>query len=176
MDITLLQYPIGKLSYNGFSTDEIRKERIDRIASLPQRLREVVIPLSEEQLDTPYRPGGWTLRQVIHHVPDSHINAYVRLRWTLTEETPRIKAYDENAWSQLPDYAGAVEPSLALLEAVQLRFVALWRALDQADWSRSFIHPETDSEVSLDLMLAQYAWHGDHHLAHVTHTAERLGW
>lgn len=176
MDISQLQYPIGKLKYEGPASAALREERMNRIAALPARLRAASEKLSDAQLETPYRPEGWTLRQVIHHVADSHINAYVRLRWTLTEDQPTIKAYNEADWAVLPDYKAPIELSLALLETVQARFVVLWRELQDEDFKRSFIHPETNSAVSLDLMLAQYAWHGEHHLAHVTTTAERLGW
>ena len=162
------RYPIGKFSFPESTTPEQRREYIREIAEAPARLRAAVAGLSEEQLDTPYRPGGWTVRQVVHHLPDSHINSYVRFRLALTEETPTIKPYDEALWAKLPDAVGTpIETSLALLEALHGRWVRLLESMSDADFSRAFRHPELGM-IRLDQNLALYAWHGKHHVAHIT--------
>src|SRR6266542_2402494 len=161
-----LRYPIGKFEWQGKNTEEQRREFIRRIEEAPARLRAAVDGLSEEQLETPYREGGWTVRQVVHHLADSHMNSYVRFRLALTEEEPTIKPYDESVWAQLPDARTApIEVSLTLLESLHRRWVMLLRSLSPADWERTFRHPELGI-VSLDKNLALYAWHGAHHTAH----------
>jgi hypothetical protein len=171
-----LRYPIGKYQPPAEITPAQRAEWIDRIASVPARLRAALAGLSEAQLSTPYRDGGWTLRQVAHHVPDSHMNAYIRFKWTLTEDTPRIKAYAEAAWAELPDTRETpVEVSLTLLEALHQRWVVLLRSIPEAEWSRSFDHPE-NGVTRLDRALGLYAWHGDHHIGHVDGLRRRSGW
>jgi hypothetical protein len=137
-------------------------------------MRAAVASLSPEQLDTPYRPGGWTVRTVVHHVPDSHINSYVRFKLALTEDEPVIKPYDEAAWAKLVD-SGPIEPSLTLLESLHERWVQLLKTLSDADFARQFRHPELGA-VRLDQNLALYAWHGKHHVAHITSLRERMGW
>jgi hypothetical protein len=174
--MTDLAYPIGKFVWSGPGTPEDRARGIDEIAATPAALRSAVAGLVEAQLDTPYRPGGWTVRQVAHHVPDSHLNAYVRFKLAVTEDTPTVKPYDERAWAELADVrAVPVETSLMLLEAVHARWVAFLRALGEADWARTFRHPEM-GVVPLEKNLALYAWHGRHHVAHVTSLRERMGW
>ena len=174
--MTDLRYPIGRFAYAGQSTEEERCSLISRIEAAPARLRAAVAGLTPEQLDTPYRPGGWTVRQVVHHVPDSHINSYCRFRLALTEDAPGIKGYDEALWAQLFDaHTAPVEVSLALLEALHARWVLLLRAMTAADFTRTFVHSEL-GQVTLDRNLALYAWHGDHHTAHVTGLRTRLGW
>jgi uncharacterized damage-inducible protein DinB len=149
---------------------------IDEIAAAPAALRKAVEGLTEAQLDTPYRPGGWSVRQVAHHVPDSHMNAYVRFKLAVTEDSPTIKPYDEAAWAELADVKTVpVATSLALLDAVHERWVAFLRSLGEADWARTFRHPEL-GVVPLEKNLALYAWHGRHHVAHVTALRERIGW
>ncbi len=171
-----LAYPIGKFAWSGPGSVEERARRIAEIAAAPVALRDAVAGLSDAQLETPYRPGGWTVRQVAHHVPDSHMNAYVRFKLAVTEETPTIKPYDEAAWARLADVRTVpVETSLALLEALHARWVALLRSLGEADWARTFKHPEL-GVVPLEKNLALYAWHGRHHVAHVTSLRERMGW
>jgi uncharacterized damage-inducible protein DinB len=175
--VTDLRYPIGKFSYDGAMTDARRAACVARIAAAPAALRAAVADLSDAQLDTPYRPGGWTVRQVVHHVPDSHLNAYVRIRLALTEDTPTIKPYEEARWAELPDARTlAIEASLALLEGLHARWVALLRGLGAADGARQFRHPEYDRLVTVDELLAMYAWHGEHHVAHVTSLRTRNGW
>src|SRR5688572_11417625 len=174
--MTDLRYPTGKFVPPGNPTPETRKHAIEVIAGTPARLRDAVQGLDEDQLDTPYRPGGWTIRQVVHHVPDSHLNAYVRLKLALTEVAPVIKPYDEAAWAELIDTTAVpVDVSLDLLDALHSRWVALWRAMKEGDFRREYVHPETGRHA-LDHMLALYAWHGAHHVAHITITRERLGW
>jgi uncharacterized damage-inducible protein DinB len=171
-----LRYPIGPFEYDGPLAEEQRQRCIDQIAATPSRLRAAVEGLSPEQLATPYRPGGWTVRQVVHHLPDSHLNSYIRFRLALTEDEPTIKPYDESRWAELDDARQApIDISLALLEALHQRWVLLLRALTPRDWTRSFFHPELGA-VSLDKNVSLYAWHGRHHVAHITSLRERMGW
>jgi hypothetical protein len=174
--MTDLSYPIGRFPYAGENTEERRRTSIDRIENAPARLRAAVEGLNVEQLDTPYRPGGWTVRQVVHHVPDSHIHSYCRFRLALTEETPGVKGYDQERWAGLFDSRTApVEVSLALLEALHRRWVITLRSMTPADFARTFLHSEL-GPVTLDRNLALYAWHGDHHVAHITALRARMGW
>lgn len=174
--MTDLRYPIGTFDYEAeVSEDEIRKAIRD-IAETPAALRAAVSGLTDAQLDTPYRPDGWTVRQVVHHLPDSHLNAYVRIRLALTEDEPTIRPYDEAKWAELPDGRSApVEMSLRLLDAVHERWIALLETTGPDDWKRTLRHPEV-GVVTVGRMLAQYGWHGRHHVAHVTDLRERKGW
>ncbi len=163
-----LSYPIGKFEKPNQIDQKTIERWIDQIATLPARFRKAVEGLSPEQLDTPYRPGGWTIRQLIHHVPDSHINSYIRFHWTLTEETPKIKAYNEAAWADLPYLKTLdIQTSLDLLSIVHKRWVELLKSLTPDDLERSFIHPEDNQSYPLREVIGMYAWHGEHHLAHV---------
>lgn len=173
-----LSYPIGTFSLTEVSVapDE-RAGLITAIAELPAQLRSAVQGLSEAQFDTPYRPGGWTVRQVVHHVPDSHLNAYVRFKLALTEENPTIKPYEEARWAELPDTAGTqIGVSLVLLEALHRRWVVLLKSMSDEQWSRTYFHPDHQTSLRLDAILAMYAWHGKHHTAHITRLRERMGW
>jgi hypothetical protein len=171
-----LRYPIGRLPGSEFISEADRTRMIDEIAAAPARLREAVQGLTQAQLNTPYREGGWTVRQVVHHIPDSHINAYVRFKLALTETDPVIKPYDEAAWALLGDVSATpVETSLALLETLHARWVILLRGIASEDWMRHYIHPEMGN-VSLDRVLSIYAWHGKHHVAHITELKKREGW
>jgi hypothetical protein len=171
-----LRYPIGRFEHSGPVEQEDLARWISHIEELPARMAEAVEGLTEAQLDTPYRPGGWTIRQVAHHVPDSHLNAYVRFKWTLTEERPSIKAYDEKAWSELADYRlTPVATSLEFLHLLHAKWVVLLRSLEPAQWQREFVHPEWGT-VSLALTAGTYAWHGRHHVAHINRAVEREGW
>lgn len=161
------RFPIGRFQPPADHAPEQTAAWIGEVAILPTHLREAADALSEAQLDTPYRDGGWTARQVLHHLPDSHLNAYVRFKLALTEEAPTIRPYDEAAWARLPDAAGPVGPSLDLLEALHRRWVALLETMTEADFGRTFIHPEHGRTMRLYEALALYAWHGRHHLAHV---------
>lgn len=167
-----LRFPIGRPQFETALTPEDRRALIDRIAALPARLRAVVAGMDDAALDTPYRPGGWTARQVVHHLPDSHMNAYVRFKMAATEADPTIKPYDEADWARLADAAGPIAVSLDLLAALHARWTGWMRTLDEAGWRRGYVHPES-GRVPLDRALQLYAWHGDHHLAHVRSVRER---
>ena len=172
-----LSYPIGKFEWRGAITADDRERLIAQIAAMPAKFRAAVAGLTPTQLDTPYRPGGWTVRQLIHHVPDSHMNAYIRSKLALTENQPTIKPYDQELWAKLADTAATpVETSLALLEALHERWVVLLGSLGPQDFARIIIHPEHGGPLSLDWILALYAWHGAHHTAHVTALRQRMGW
>ena len=171
-----LSYPIGKFTYHGAQTEHQREAAIAVIEKTPALLRAAVRGLSAEQLDTAYRPGGWTVRQVVHHVPDSHMNAFIRTKLALTEDEPTIKPYDEKAWAGLADVpATPIETSLVLLETVHERWIHILRALDDSAFARSFRHPEHGLRT-IDWMTALYAWHGPHHVAHIIGLRTRSGW
>ena len=171
-----LRYPIGPFQFEGTSSNEQRQTFLDQIAATPEKMRAAVAGLSDEQLDTPYRPGGWTVRQVVHHVPDSHLNSYVRFKLALTEDHPTIRAYDENLWANTEDARSApVEISLDLLESLHRRWDLFLRSFAEKDFARTFNHPELGT-VSVDKNVALYAWHGRHHVAHITSLRERMGW
>jgi hypothetical protein len=170
-----LRYPIGKFKYGGPPSEEQRQQFVDDIAWTPDNLRSAVNGLSPAQLDTPYRPGGWTVRQVVHHLPDSHMNSYVRFKLALTEDEPTIKPYAEDRWAELADTrATPVETSLTLLDSLHARWVTLLRSLTPEQWKRNFRHPDLGL-MSLEKALAMYAWHGRHHVAHITKLRERNG-
>jgi DinB superfamily len=172
-----LKYPIGTFVAPEIITADHRVKWIADIAALPQQLREATSGLSDNQLDTPYRDGGWTLRQVVHHVADSHINAYTRYKLAATEDNPTIRPYEEAIWAELPEAKQeAVEVSLALLDALHHRWVLHLRNMKEEDFSRTFFHPESKKTFRLDFNLGLYSWHGRHHLAHITTTKERLNW
>jgi hypothetical protein len=171
-----LRYPIGRIEMPPTVEATQREPLIVAVESAPNELAQAAVGLSAAQLDTPYRPGGWTVRQVIHHLPDSHVNAYVRFRLALTEEQPVIKPYAEAAWAELSDArTGPIDVSLTLLSALHSRWVALMRAMKPEQWERAFRHPERGL-LRLDQTLAMYAWHGRHHIAHIRGTRERNGW
>ena len=171
-----LSYPIGKFQYDQPFTDEARRQCIDQIAEAPHKLRQAVAGLTDAQLDTRYRAGGWTVRQVVHHVADSHLTSYGRFRLALTEDTPVVKPFPEERWAELPDARTApVDVSLALLEALQERWVMLLRSLTPEQLERAFHHADLGL-VPLHKNIALYAWHGRHHVAHVTGLRERMKW
>jgi hypothetical protein len=175
--MTDFRYPIGpfKDHLQDHTTDEERAALMDEIAATPARLREAVAGLDDAQLDTPYREDGWTVRQVVHHLVDSHINAYVRFRWALTEDGPTIKPYLEKEWARLPDAQSApVAVSLDLLEALHTRWLILLRALGPEDFARRWSSDR--GELRVDVLLQIYRWHGKHHVAHITSLREREGW
>jgi len=174
--MTDLRYPIGKFHFDEPLTEDQKKKALDDVASTPANLRAAVKGLSDTQLDTPYRPGGWTVRQVVHHVPDSHLNSYVRFKLALTEDEPTIKPYAEDRWAELADTkATPVEVSLTLLDSLHDRWVRLLRSLTPEDWKRTFRHPEL-GVMTLERTLALYAWHGRHHVMHITALRDRNGW
>lgn len=163
------RYPIGRYQPPDHIEQQHISEWIEEISHLPGEIGPVVAPLAESQLNQRYREGGWTIRQIVYHLGDSHLNSYVRFKWALTESTPLIKAYDEARWADLPDSNGSVEDALFFLEALHRRWVNMFRSMPDADWDRSFEHPETGKLISLKTNLGLYAWHGRHHLAHITH-------
>lgn len=174
--MTDLRFPIGKFHFDGPLNEPQTQAALDDIANTPVNLRAAIKGLSEVQLDTPYRPEGWTVRQVIHHLPDSHINSYVRFKLALTEDEPTIKPYAEDRWAELADTkATPVEVSLTLLDSLHDRWVRLLRSLTPEDWKRTFRHPEL-GPMTLEKTLALYAWHGKHHVAHITTLRDRSGW
>ncbi|HLI35068.1 MAG TPA: bacillithiol transferase BstA [Terriglobia bacterium] len=171
-----LRYPIGRRQFEGPATFAQREHWITEIEEAPARLGAAVSGLSEAQLDTPYREGGWTVRQVVHHLADSHMNAYIRTRLALTENDPAIKTYNQERWAELADARTApIDLSLNLFQGLHARWVLLLRSLGADDFARAVMHPER-GRMTLDQSLALYAWHGRHHVAHITSLRERMGW
>jgi hypothetical protein len=171
------RYPIGRFDASEPVTPERVARALDDMSTMPAALREAVRGLTAEQMETPHRPDGWCPRQIAHHVPDSHMNGYVRMKLALTEDEPVIKPYDQARWAELGDSRDApVEASLVLLEQLHTRWVALGRSLDAAAWKRTFRHPEGSSPTALNLHICIYAWHGRHHLAQITSLRTRMGW
>ena len=172
-----LRYPIGKFVRPEPITKSQIDEWVDALEEYPARLRDLVENMSEEQLETVYRPGGWTVRQLVHHISDSHHNSYIRFKWALTEDSPLIKIYYEDRWAELHDSrTAAIEFSLVHLEAVHAKLVLLLRGLDPADLKREFIHPEGNINTSLEENIGRYVWHGNHHYAHIENLVARQGW
>jgi hypothetical protein len=170
------RYPIGKFAFDGTVDVAQHEVWISEIASQPARLREAVQGFTDAQLDTPYRDGGWTVRQVVHHVPDSHMNAYIRFKLSLTEVNPTIKPYTEGAWANLPDSTLPVEVSLRLLESIHERWLTLLEHMTDADFGKTYFHPESQKTFVLKNVLGLYAWHGNHHIAHITELRKRMNW
>jgi DinB superfamily len=171
-----LRYPIGpQPAAETISRDE-RERAVQVIAALPTNLRAAVYGLRDSQLDTPYRDGGWTLRQVVHHVADSHMNAYARVKLALTEESPTISPYDQDEWVKLADSRLPVELSLTLLDSLHTRWVAVLNSLDEAQWTRTYIHPGYNRRYSMAQVAALYAWHGQHHTGHILQLRRDRHW
>ena len=171
---TDLRYPVGKFEWSGESREQ-RQRAIRDITDLPTKLRVAVIGLKEQQLETPYRPGGWNARQVVHHVADSHMNSYIRFKLALTEDTPSIKTYDEKLWAETADMQVPIEVSLTLLDNLHARWVTILRSMSDADFQRKLRHPEM-GELTLEKTVALYGWHCRHHVAHINNLRERMGW
>jgi hypothetical protein len=172
-----LKYPVGKFSFNASADDKEVSQWISDIEKLPALLRNALIGLNDQQLDTPYRPDGWTLRQVVHHLADSHMNAYMRIKLALTEDKPAIKPYLEKAWAEMEDGKNlSPEVSLAILDALHARFVHMLKKINPSDYGRSVFHPESKREMSVKFLMNLYAWHGKHHTAHITSLRERNKW
>jgi uncharacterized damage-inducible protein DinB len=169
------RYPIGKFQLPGALTATQRASAFARMAALPNALYDAVRGLSPVQLDSPYREGGWTLRQVVHHLADSHVNAYIRHKLTITELDPPIKAYDENAWAQLADANGPIGVSLLLVQSIHDRWLHCLRTTPESAFARTCVHSER-GKMTLDDLVAMYAWHGDHHVAHITSLRRAMGW
>lgn len=177
IDLEELRYPIGYFEVPENFDDTTIQNWISELEAFPRKLESLVKNLSDEQLDTVYRPGGWTVRQVVHHVSDSHHNSYMRFKWALTEDRPTIKAYDEKAWADLQDTrTGPIEMSLDHLKAIHTKLVYLLRKLSQGDLERTFIHPESKVETSLKENIGRYVWHGNHHYAHIKNLLDRNNW
>ncbi|MED1203982.1 YfiT family bacillithiol transferase [Heyndrickxia acidicola] len=169
------KYPIGQFQFEGEITPSVREGWIKEIERLPLKLKEAVKDLSDVQLNTPYRNGGWTVWQVVHHVADSHMNAYIRFKLALTEDKPIIKPYEEARWAELADYSLPIDVSLALLDALHERWTALLKDLTLSELKKTFIHPES-GEISLEKNIGLYAWHGRHHVAHIESLKTKMGW
>jgi hypothetical protein len=177
MDLDKLRYPIGKLDTTQKQNAENRAKWKRIIRKFPKRLKKTIASLNGEQLSIPYRPDGWTVRQVVNHLADSHVNSYIRFRWALTEEAPVIKAYHEQLWAELPDAKyGNVKPSLDILKGVHSRWSRLLDEMSEEDYQRELGHPEWKNNLSLGFMLSLYAWHCEHHLAHITNLIKSEGW
>lgn len=170
------RYPIGPFAAKDSYTSEEVQVNITRIESLPPKVEAAVRGLSTQQLDTPYRDGGWTVRQVVHHLADSHMNAYIRTKWTMTEATPTIKAYDEKLWAETPETRAEPVVSLSLLTSLHAKWTLLLKGLKASDLSKEFFHPESKKHQRMDRVIALYAWHGEHHLAHITELKKAKGW
>ena len=176
-DMNDLQYPIGMVSLPENITTERLSQATDQIASFPQRLATVLEPLNPEQLDTPYRPGGWTVRQVVHHVSESHMNGFIRCKWALTEDEPAIKAYLQSGWTELADDTTApVAMGLSLIQALHQKWFYLYQHLTDEQWQRTYFHPEDNRHYTVAQSACVYEWHGNHHLAHITGLIGREGW
>lgn len=171
-----LRYPVGPFVEIAPITAAMRNTALDDLAALPRRLREAVAGLDNGQLDTPYRPGGWTVREVVHHVADSHMNGYTRVKLALTENTPTIKPYDQKAWATLPDMQLPIDISLEILDGIHARWVAVWRSMTPEQYSRTLFHPEHGKAFDLEGFLQMYGWHSRHHVAHITALRKREGW
>lgn len=177
MDLDRQRYPIGKYVQPERISAAQRSAWVEEIAALPDLLEETVSGMSEQQLETPYREGGWSVRQVVHHLPDSHMNAYMRFKLSLTEERPVIKPYKENLWAELPDSQRTpIDVSLRLLESLHKRWVVLLHSLSEKDFQRTYYHPEHQKEFTLESVLGLYAWHGKHHRAQISALKQRMGW
>jgi hypothetical protein len=164
-----LKYPIGKFAFKAYSAAE-RNEYINTIMDFPSQLKQAVASLSASQLQTQYRPGGWSISQVVHHCADSHMNAFIRFKLALTESKPTIKAYEEQLWAEQPDYAVDINMSLSIIEGLHFRWATLLESMKEADFESKYIHPQSGKELDLNYMLALYDWHCKHHLAHITNT------
>lgn len=170
-----LSFPVGRFDRTATWTADSRRAAIEDIAALPARMRQAVAGLDDAQLDTRYRPDGWTVRQVVHHVADSHMNGYIRTKLAVTEDNPTIKPYEQDAWAKLPDSRLPIDGSLAILDAVHARWTAINRSLHEGDFARTFVHPEL-GQLTLDRQIHLYGWHSRHHVAHVTSLRQREGW
>ncbi len=172
-----LRYPIGKFKTPESYTQEYLNQRIKEIEEFPELVKQETLQLNDEQLDTPYRENGWTIRQVIHHCADSHMNCFIRLKWALTENTPIIKFYHEDRWAMLEDNLKMpIEPTLTLLKGLHFRLSYLMKSLSESDLNKSFIHPEHNASFQIKEIIGTYAWHGLHHLAHIKEIKKQKGW
>ena len=171
-----LQYPIGRFDPATIKQDEYIERSIFALETFPIKLQNVVQVLNDQQLDTPYRPGGWTVRQLVHHIADSHMNGYIRFKWTLTEDNPHIKSYVQDGWAILPDSKLSPYVSLRLLSSLHERWGGLLKNLSSQDWEKTYFHPDDDTTYSLKHCIGMYVWHGEHHLAHIKALIARERW
>lgn len=171
-----LKFPVGRFRLPDVITESIRNEWISQITTLPDRLEAALNGMADEKLETPYRPGGWTVRQLVHHIADSHMNAFIRFRLALTEEKPTIKPYEEKNWAKISDAKMPVAPSLDILRGLHARWAFMLRNLDEAELKKTFIHPEHGQSFTVDETIGSYAHHGENHLAQITGLKERMGW
>lgn len=171
-----LHYPIGKFQPRETYTPADNAANIETLASFPERLARLMADFSGAQLTTPYREGGWTVQQTIHHLADSHLHAYIRTKWLLTEDTPTIKAYQEKRWAETAENDASIQLSLTLIQAHHAKWVALLKTVPEVDFAREFYHPDSKKHVRLDTLVATYAWHGEHHAMHIQRLKERMGW
>lgn len=177
IDIETLKYPIGQFVVPASINKEQLNKWIDDLEKLPEQIESATANLSDEQLDTPYRPDGWTLRQVIHHLPDSHMNAYIRFKLAITEKNPVIRPYQEDLWAQCEEArSGSINVSVSLLRSLHVRWAAFLKTLTGEEFNRTYLHPEHNRTFILKDVLAMYVWHGKHHLAHITETIKRNNW
>ena len=176
IDIKLLKYPIGKFLTPDTISEQSLKEATTYLLSFPQYLEETVKGFSEKQLNTPYRPGGWTVKQVVHHVADSHMNALMRFKLALTEENPTIKPYDEAAWAQMSDYSLPIETSLSMIKGIHYKWAVILESMEPLDFEKTYFHPESQASVALSEVTLMYQWHSQHHLAHIQHLMIREKW
>ena len=175
-ELDKLRFPIGKFAKPDTITNDLISSYINTIGNFPSKIKNEVAKLSDDQLNTPYRPDGWTVRQLVHHCADSHINAFVRFKLALTEEGPTIKPYMEDKWAQMNDYKEPIDSSLKILEGLHYRWSVLLKSMSDADFNRTYIHPEQGKSFELRTVLALYDWHSKHHLAHITELKKRMGW
>jgi len=177
LDLEKLKYPIGKFTPPDNYSTAYLSEKIEEIENFPKRLENETLHLTDEQLDTPYRPDGWTVRQVIHHCAESHMNCYIRIKWALTENNPVIKAYDEVLWSELNDnLTMPIQPTLDLLKGLHFRLAYIMKNLSESDLEKTFVHPSDNSENKIKMIIGSYTWHGNHHLAHITSLKKYKNW
>ncbi|MDI9356561.1 MAG: putative metal-dependent hydrolase [Chitinophagaceae bacterium] len=176
MNIENLKYPIGKFEIEHNTSYQINLENTQKIILFPDILSDCVKDMNDEQLDTPYRDGGWTVRQLVHHIADSHTNCYIRFKLALTEDSPIIRPYKQNAWAELPDYTEEIQTNILFIKILHKKWGALLSKISITDWNKTFIHPETHKVFTLDTTLALYVWHGNHHLAHIVGLKQRMGW
>lgn len=176
IDIEFHKYPIGKFKIPETITSEAIQEAIFQIKLFPVNVFSAVSRLSVAQLDTPYRPGGWTVRQLVHHCSDSHMNAFIRYKLALTEDNPTVKPYDEAVWANLADSALVIEPSLAIIKAIHFKWGVLLDSMKPEDFKKTYFHPEKNRSQSLEEVTLMYAWHSQHHLAHIQHLVMREKW
>lgn len=176
IDIEFLKYPIGKFKVPEIVTHEAITEAIEQIKAFPANVFKAVSPLSINQLDTPYRPGGWTIRQLVHHCSDSHMTAFIRFKLALTEDNPTVKPYDEAKWANLSDASLPIESSLAIIKAVHLKWGVIFDSMKPEDFKKTYFHPEKNRSQQLEEVTLMYAWHSQHHLAHILHLVMREKW